>query len=103
MARKMIDCRQVPNEIGCTLTIAGGEEEVLDAATAHAVAKHGHQDTPSSGRCSAAGCKTPSQHWHKDREPEKIGYLIVPATLPPGTEQAPHPFGIEISTERTMA
>jgi uncharacterized protein DUF1059 len=46
MARKMIDCRAVPNEIGCTLTIAGGEDEVLDAATAHAVAKHGHQDTP---------------------------------------------------------
>ena len=45
MARKMIDCRQVPNEIGCTLTIAGGEDEVVDAA-AHAVAKHGHQDTP---------------------------------------------------------
>jgi hypothetical protein len=46
MARKMIDCRQVPSEIGCTLTIAGGEEEVLDAATAHAIAKHGHEDTP---------------------------------------------------------
>jgi predicted small metal-binding protein len=46
VARKMIDCRSVPNEIGCTLTIAGQEEEVLDAATAHAVAKHGHEDTP---------------------------------------------------------
>jgi predicted small metal-binding protein len=46
MARKMIDCRKVPNEIGCTLTIAGEEEEVLDAAVAHAVAKHGHTDTP---------------------------------------------------------
>jgi predicted small metal-binding protein len=46
VARKMIDCRSVPNEIGCTLTIAGEEEEVLDAATAHAVAKHGHEDTP---------------------------------------------------------
>jgi len=46
MARKMIDCRQVPNDIGCTLTIAGQEEEVLDAAVAHAVAKHGHADTP---------------------------------------------------------
>jgi predicted small metal-binding protein len=46
MARKMIDCRSVPNEIGCTLTIAGQEEEVLDAAVAHAVAKHGHEDTP---------------------------------------------------------
>jgi predicted small metal-binding protein len=46
MERKMIDCRKVPNEIGCTLTIAGSEEEVLDAAAAHAVAKHGHADTP---------------------------------------------------------
>jgi len=46
MSRKMIDCRQVPNEIGCTLTIAGGVAVVLAAAAAHAVAKHGHQDTP---------------------------------------------------------
>jgi predicted small metal-binding protein len=46
MARKMIDCRAVPSEIGCTLTIAGTEDEVLDAAVAHAVAKHGHEDTP---------------------------------------------------------
>lgn len=46
MARKMIDCRQVPNEIGCTLTIAGEQDEVLDAAAAHAVAKHGHENTP---------------------------------------------------------
>jgi predicted small metal-binding protein len=46
MARKMIDCRTMPSEINCTLTIAGEAEEVLDAATAHAVAKHGHEDTP---------------------------------------------------------
>jgi predicted small metal-binding protein len=46
MARKMIDCRQVPSDNNCTLTIAGQEEEVLDAATAHAMAKHGHEDTP---------------------------------------------------------
>ena len=37
MARKMIDCRSMPSEIGCTLTIAGEEDEVLDAAMAHAV------------------------------------------------------------------
>jgi predicted small metal-binding protein len=46
MARKMIDCRKVPNEVGCTLTIAGQEQEVLDAAAVHAVAVHGHEDTP---------------------------------------------------------
>jgi predicted small metal-binding protein len=46
MTRKMIDCRQIPSDINCTLTIAGQAEEVLDAATAHAAAKHGHADTP---------------------------------------------------------
>lgn len=46
MARKMIDCGKVPNDINCTLVIAGAEEEVLDAAVAHAVAKHGHENTP---------------------------------------------------------
>jgi hypothetical protein len=42
----MVDCRKMPSEIGCTLTIAGQEQELLDAAAAHAVAKHGHEDTP---------------------------------------------------------
>jgi predicted small metal-binding protein len=46
MARKMIDCRKVPSDNNCTLTIAGTEDEVLDAAAAHAVAKHGHEDNP---------------------------------------------------------
>jgi hypothetical protein len=46
MGRKMIDCRKAPSENNCTLTIAGREDEVLDAATAHAVSAHGHEDTP---------------------------------------------------------
>lgn len=46
MARKMIDCRKAPSDSGCTLTIVGEEDEVLDAATAHAVAKHGHPESP---------------------------------------------------------
>jgi len=46
MARKMIDCRTMPSEIGCTLTIAGEQDEVLDAAAAHAVDKHRHENTP---------------------------------------------------------
>lgn len=45
MTRKMVDCRSMPNDIGCTLTIAGQEDELLDAAAMHAVAKHGHEDT----------------------------------------------------------
>lgn len=46
MTRKMIDCRAVPNEVGCTLTIAGQEDEVVTAAAAHAVSTHGHADSP---------------------------------------------------------
>ena len=45
MSRYMIDCRKVPSENNCTLTIAGTEDEVLDAAAAHAVASHGHENT----------------------------------------------------------
>jgi Protein of unknown function (DUF1059) len=44
--RKVIDCRQYPSEKGCTLSIEGTEEEVLDAATLHAITAHGHTDTP---------------------------------------------------------
>jgi len=46
MARKMIDCRDVPSDQGCTLTIAGEEDEVVRAAVLHAVDVHGHEDTP---------------------------------------------------------
>ena len=42
MGRKVADCRDMPSESGCTLTIAGEEDEVVDAAVAHAVAVHGH-------------------------------------------------------------
>jgi hypothetical protein len=45
-ARKSIDCRLYPSEKSCTLKISGTEEEVLDAATAHAISAHGHADTP---------------------------------------------------------
>lgn len=44
--RKYVDCREYPSEKNCSLRISGTEEEVLDAATAHAVASHGHEDTP---------------------------------------------------------
>ena len=36
----------MPSEINCSLTIAGEEEEILDAAVMHAVDKHGHENTP---------------------------------------------------------
>jgi predicted small metal-binding protein len=44
--RKSIDCRDYPSEKNCSLKISGTEEEVLNAATRHAVSAHGHEDTP---------------------------------------------------------
>ncbi|HLW38137.1 MAG TPA: DUF1059 domain-containing protein [Candidatus Eremiobacteraceae bacterium] len=44
--RKVADCRRFPSEKNCSLTIAGTEEEVIVAATQHAVTSHGHKDTP---------------------------------------------------------
>lgn len=44
--RKMIDCRNISQQTGCTLSIAGTEQEVLDTAVLHAVNAHGHKDTP---------------------------------------------------------
>ena len=46
MARMVADCRDFPSESGCTLTIAGEEDEVVAAAPAPAVAHHGHEDSP---------------------------------------------------------
>jgi len=45
MARKIADCRDFPSDSGCTLTISGEEDEVLQAATQHALSVHGHDDS----------------------------------------------------------
>ena len=44
--RKVIDCRLHPSERGCTLSIEGTEEEVIEASTQHAVTAHGHTNSP---------------------------------------------------------
>jgi len=47
MARKYIDCREFPSESKCTVSIAADTEgELLEVAAQHAIAVHGHEDTP---------------------------------------------------------
>jgi predicted small metal-binding protein len=47
MERKYIDCREVPSDSKCTVTIAADtEQELMEVAVMHAVQKHGHTDTP---------------------------------------------------------
>jgi predicted small metal-binding protein len=47
MARMMIDCREYPSEMNCTIAIsADSKQELINAAVQHAVAVHGHADSP---------------------------------------------------------
>ncbi len=45
--RKYIDCREFPSESKCTIAISSdSENELINAAVQHAVAVHGHNDSP---------------------------------------------------------
>ena len=41
MSRKVADCREFPSVSNCSLTISGEEDEVVKAASEHAVSVHG--------------------------------------------------------------
>ena len=44
--RKVADCRKIPSDKNCSVTIAGTEAEVVPLAVHHAVHDHGHEDSP---------------------------------------------------------
>ncbi len=47
MTRYVVDCRQMPSTVGCTLRLsADSPDELLEAAAKHAVQVHEHEDTP---------------------------------------------------------
>jgi predicted small metal-binding protein len=47
MTRYAIDCRKYPSESNCSVAIsADNRKELVEAAAQHAVAVHGHQDSP---------------------------------------------------------
>jgi predicted small metal-binding protein len=51
MGRMFVDCRDYPSEMNCTIAIsADTQKELLEAAVHHAVAVHGHQDSPELRR-----------------------------------------------------
>ena len=57
MSRKMIDCRDMPSDSGCTLQIAGEPDEVMRVAVMHAVDAHGHQDSDELRKALRNGLK----------------------------------------------
>ena len=47
MARKYIDCRDIPSEMNCSVAIsADNEDELIEAAVQHAASVHGYEDGP---------------------------------------------------------
>ncbi len=47
MERKYIDCRELPSEAHCTVSIAADQDdELLEAAVQHVVIVHKEEDTP---------------------------------------------------------
>ena len=47
MSRQYIDCREFPSAMNCSVALsADSDKELIEAAVQHAVAVHGHTDTP---------------------------------------------------------
>jgi hypothetical protein len=68
--RMMADCRRYESDNNCTLTIIGEEDEVLDAAAAHAVAAHGHAEGPEVREQIRAILETEDSYVPGRREPQ---------------------------------
>jgi len=66
----MADCRRFESDDQCQLTIIGPEEDVLAAAVQHAVASHGHEDTPELRDGLRAMLEAESAYMPGDRVPE---------------------------------
>jgi predicted small metal-binding protein len=73
MTRKIIDCRDFPNEIGCTLLISGSAKEVLNIAIRHAIEEHGHKDTTELRKQIKAMMKKDIQIKYKINQTKKKG------------------------------
>jgi len=69
--RKIIDCRDFPNEIGCTLFISGSAKEILGVAVRHAVEEHGHKDTPELRKQIKAMMKEESKFYSNKKSIKK--------------------------------
>jgi hypothetical protein len=65
--RKIIDCRDFPNEIGCTLLISGSSKEVFNIALRHSVEEHGHKDTPELRKMLKAMMKFEHSYKYKKK------------------------------------
>jgi predicted small metal-binding protein len=76
MSRKVADCRETPSVSGCTLTIAGEEDEVIRAVAEHSVSVHGEKDSPELREEIRASLKEELEGVRTAPSPDRAG---VPA------------------------
>ena len=70
MARLMADCRRFPSESNCSLVIIGEEDEVVRAASEHAISVHDHEDTPEF-REEIRGFLEPAENYTYEARPQE--------------------------------
>ena len=70
--RKIADCRRFESENGCTLTIIGEENEVVEAAAQHAAAAHGHTDGPELREQIRAELESEESYVAGHRDPQSF-------------------------------
>lgn len=68
--RKIADCRRFESDNGCTLTIIGEEDEVVETAAQHAAAAHGHSDGPELREQIRATLEAEDSYIPGHREPQ---------------------------------
>ncbi|HTB70782.1 MAG TPA: DUF1059 domain-containing protein [Solirubrobacteraceae bacterium] len=68
--RKIADCRRFESDNGCTLTIIGEEDEVVETAAQHAAATHGHSDGPELREQIRAMLESEESYIPGHREPQ---------------------------------
>jgi hypothetical protein len=68
--RVMADCRRFESDNRCQLTIIGPADDVLDAAVQHAVASHGHSETPEMREQLRSMLEPESAYTPGERKPE---------------------------------
>jgi hypothetical protein len=70
MERVMADCRRFESDSDCQLTIIGPADDVVAAAVQHAVASHGHEDTPELREGIRSTLEPESAYVPGERKPE---------------------------------
>lgn len=74
MSRKMIDCRKVPSEIGCTLTSLAARTRSWTPLRRMPSPGTATTTPLSCGRRSGPGWKTPNPRWHDRRQLVRAGH-----------------------------